>query len=204
MLDPGCFEHGVFVCVDMHAPTRGPLADDRLPRVWRERGFDPADVNRALRYAEQVAVPNARRAADVCRRLGVPCVFVWFGDQASAPWQGAPAASLGIRAGDRVVRKTLADAFEDGTLVDVLAGLDAETLIFAGGFTEDCLRRTALTARRRGYRTVCLQDATTNVRESTRMRGIVAAGFDEVIGTNDLLCLARDARLRAVEPGYIQ
>jgi nicotinamidase-related amidase len=64
-----------------------------------------------------------------------------------------------------------------------------------GGHTNSggCLHRTAKSARERGYTILCVEDATFDAGESTRVPGIRAAGFDHIVSTETFLDMAAAA-----------
>ena len=94
-----------------------------------------------------------------------------------------------MRPGECVPPKSRQDAFTSSNLEFVLRNLDAKNLVFIGGHTEACLGKTARAAHQRGFRTLCIEDATNNPRESTRLKGIAEAQFDYVISTREFTTL---------------
>jgi nicotinamidase-related amidase len=192
-----------------------------VPKPWSQAGFTAADVNAATDYAFDAAYPNARVVADACRRAHLPMVFLHWGclfpdgmdlDPAIrkmlqgehgtnyAAWghcildsNSRPADELGLRPGEYILPKTGQDAFNSSNIGFVLTNLNVRNLVFVGGHTEACLGKTARTAHQRGYRTLCVVDATFNARESTRRKGIERAEFDYVLTTAQFLKLAKDA-----------
>jgi nicotinamidase-related amidase len=215
--DASFFQHCAFVCVDIQPGTRSHLTDDQVPKAWKKMGFTAQDVNAAVDYAFDVAAPNARRVADACRRLKLPMIFIHWGclfpdgmdldpeirrsflaehgpdygkwPHTSTDPSGRPADILGLQPGEYVLPKTGQDAFKSSNLKFLLENLGARNLIFVGGHTEACLGKTAASAKRLGFTTLCIQDATNNARESTRLKGIHQAGFNYVLTANDFLAL---------------
>lgn len=208
-----------FVCVDLQDGGRGAaVTDAALPPAWKAMGFDAADVNAASAHAWEVCLPNAVRAAAASRQFGLPMVFIHWGYRFRdgmdldpeiyrgmrenhgadpAGWHGhidapdsRPAAAFQVRAGDYVIAKSGQDAFTSSNLGFVLVNLGVRRLVFVGGHTEACLGKTARSARDLGYRTLCIEDATNNARESTRRRGIEEAGFEHVVSTDAYCALA--------------
>ncbi|HNT89126.1 MAG TPA: isochorismatase family protein, partial [Candidatus Hydrogenedentes bacterium] len=216
MIEPSYFEKCAFVCVDIQEGARGPaLSYEELPGVWKDMGFSADDVNAANAFAWDVAFPNAVKVTGASRRLGLKMIFVhWgylfedamdldpdiykmfkrdFGEDARA-WSGhisrpdsQPAKALDIQPGEYVIPKTAQDAFASSNIAFVLRNLEVENLVMIGGHTEACLGKTAASAKRLGWRTLCIHDATSNARESTRRKGIDEAGFDYVVSTADYL-----------------
>jgi len=218
-----------FVCVDVQPAKRKQISEAELPKPWQRAGFTAADVNAATDYAFDVAYPNARLVADACRDARLPMVFLHWGclfrdgmdldpeirktfqmehGTNYAAWghcisdsQCRPADELAVRAGEYVLPKTGQDAFGSSNLGFVLTNLNVRNLVFVGGHTEACLGKTARTAHQRGFRTLCVEDATFNARESTRRKGIAEAQFDSVITAAQFEHLVRSVRRESVPAG---
>ena len=210
--------------VDLQESARGYLSEQSLPAAWRQLGFTVADCNAAIDYLHDTALANARRVADACRALNLPMIFVRWGYQFRDAMDLAPdvyqmfmrdigpdkakwphhisepgsciAEALGVRPGEYVLAKADQDAFGSCNIHFVLKNLSARSIVFVGGHTQGCLHRTALSAHRLGYRTLCVADATFNARESTRVRGIEEGQFDYVMPTDQFVAWAE----RVAEP----
>lgn len=221
--DSSFFQHCAFVCVDVQEPgQRTHLTEAQLLKEWRRMGITAPDVNAATDYAFDVAYPNSRRVADGCRSLGLPMIFVHWGclyrdgmdldpvirqsflaehgpnyekwghhvgDPASRP-----AAMLGVREGEYILPKSGQDAFTSSNLGFMLANLGVKNIVFIGGHTGACLGKTAASAKRRGFRMLCVEDATFDARESTRVRCIADTGYDYVMTTDAFLKLVAAVR----------
>lgn len=200
-----------FICVDIQPGERKRISEAEVPKPWQRAGFTAADVNAATDYAFDVAYPNARLVADACRSLRLPMIFLHWGclfrdgmdldpeirktfqsehGTNYAAWghclqdsDSRPADLLAVRPGEYVLPKTAQDAFVSSNLGFMLTNLNVRHLVFVGGHTEACLGKTARTAHQRGFRTLCVVDATFNARESTRHKGIEQAQFDYVLTT---------------------
>ena len=211
------------------ATRRPALTEADMPPLWRALGFTAADVNAGSDFAHTVCCANAARVADTCRALGLPRVFIHWGSRfademdldpeirvlqsgdpqklarrsASPPAKAErPAAYLGVvAADDYVLPKTAQDAFASCSLDHVLRNLGVERLILIGGHTGACLGRTARSARRLGYETLCVEDATNNAFESNRIEEILTTGYDYIVKTDTLLRLAADQRAMIVAEG---
>ena len=72
----------------------------------------------------------------------------------------APAAPLIPAAGERVIDKTLANAFAGTELAEVLAGSARQQLIVIGFMTHNCVSSTVRAARERGYACTVVAPAT--------------------------------------------
>ena len=201
-----------------------------MPLLWRKMGFSPADVNAANNFTRDVALPNAVKVADACRRLRLPMIFIHWGylcpdamdlDPAVrkimfaehgtdytkySGYIGQPgsqvAKAFAVRPGDYVLPKAAQDAFRSCNIEFVLRNLQVRNIIFVGGHTGACLGRTAKSAIRLGYMTLCIKDATHNARESTREKEIEETGYAYVITTAGFLDFAqRRKEGRTVEAG---
>lgn len=221
-LDSSFFDHCAFVSVDIQEETRPvPLTEDQVPRLWKKMGFTAEDVNAANDFAWDVALPNAVKVADACRTRGLPMIFIHWGylfedgmdldpdirksmldehgtDYAKwSGYRGQPgsrvAAVLGARKGDYVLAKAAQDAFRSCNIEFVLRNLGVKRIVFVGGHTGACLGKTAKSAKRLGYTTLCVKDATHNARESSREKDIGETGYDYVLTTTEFLELASGA-----------
>ena len=218
------FDRCAFVSVDFQAGGPDPggprrhVTEETMPRAWRERGKTPADVNAAADYAVDVALPNACRVADACRRLGLPMIFVHWGfrfrdgmdldpeiyrllrsehgdDPAAWPHHisdpgSAPAGQFHVRGGEYVIAKTGQDAFSSSSLGFVLHNLGAKRMVSVGGHTGACHGRTVRSARERGYAVLVVEDATCDAFASTRLTHIEEFGYDHLVTTEEFLALA--------------
>jgi nicotinamidase-related amidase len=219
--DAAFLEHCAFVCVDIQPAARRHVGEAEVPKLWHTFGFTAADVNAATDYAFDVAYPNARRVADACRSVRLPMIFLHWGclfrdgmdldpavrkelqSQHGTNYDAwghclldsncRPAAELGVRPGEYVLPKTAQDAFTSSNLGFLLTNLNVRQIVFIGGHTEACLGKTASTARQRGFRTLCVEDATFNARESSRAKGIEQAQYDYVLTTAQFLELVKEA-----------
>jgi nicotinamidase-related amidase len=215
-LDASFFEHCAFVSVDLQEGTRpAPITEDQVPPQWKKMGFAAADVNAANSFAWDVALPNTVKVADACRDRKLPMIFIHWGyffedgmdldpdirktmlDEHGtdyAQWSGYDAQPgsqvakvLGVREGEYVLAKAAQDAFRSCNIDFVLRNLGIKRIVFVGGHTGACLGKTAKSAKRLGYTTVCIKDATNNARESSREKDIQETGYDYVLTTAEFL-----------------
>ncbi len=216
--DASFFEHCAFVSVDLQEGTRPePLAESQVPKEWKRAGFSAEDVNAANEFAWNVALPNAVKVTDACRKRGLPLIFIHWGYSLEdgmdldpdirkamiaehgmdfTRWSGnslQPGSQVAkvLGKGDYVLAKTAQDAFRSCSIDFVLRNLEIKHLVFVGGHTGACLGRTAQSAKRLGYVTLCVKDATNNARESSREKDIQETGYDYVLTTAEFLALAR-------------
>lgn len=129
---------------------------------------------------QQGAIANIGRLAEVCRRLGIPVIHVWFVVEPGAPgltlncplfegvveadalvrgsWGAAPVAGLEPRPGDHVVTKMRISAFEGTPLEIVLRAEGRDILVLTGAWTNMSIEHTARTGADRGYVVVVPED----------------------------------------------
>ena len=206
-----------FVCVDFQPTARKHLTNEQLPAPWRKAGFTAQDVNTAVDFQIDIALPNARRVADACRQLQLPLIFIHWGhlfsdgmdldpevrqvflqehgtDHTAWPHHilrsdSRPSPELGVRPGEYVLPKTAQDAFRSSNLEFVLKNLGVHNVVFVGGHTGACLGKTAASAKRLGFRILCVEDATFDARESGRLSNLRATGYDYVVTTDEFVRL---------------
>ena len=216
------FKNCVFVCIDIQEGKRTPVTE--IPKAWEEMGYTTADCQAATDFLYDVAMPNARKVADACRALALPMIFVHWGclfkdgmdleprlrknfiaTEGYNPdkWvphvsSTRPAEILGVRDGEYILPKAAQDAFPSCNIGYVLENLDAKNIVFIGGHTNPggCLGQTARSARQRGFKILCVEDATFDAGESTRKKGIDSVPFDHVMTTEQFLKLAEECPVK--------
>ena len=129
---------------------------------------------------EQNVVANVKRLANVCRRVGVPVIHVWYIVEKGAPglklnaplfagvkdtsalvrgsWGAKPAPGLEKKRNDYVVEKMRMSAWQGTSLENLLAGLDIDTLVITGAWTNMSIEHTARTGADKGYVVVVPED----------------------------------------------
>lgn len=222
MVDAEFFTRCALVSVDFQeSEPSAPITESDLPPDWKAMGFTADDVNAASAFARDVSLPNALNVLKACRQAGLPRIFIHWGYRFAdgmdldpvirsmmirnhgsdcTKWHGhiaqpgsRPPLCFAVREDEYVLAKTAQDAFLSSNLGFVLANLGVVHLILMGGHTEACLGKTAASAKRLGFRTLCVSDATTNARESTRLRGIQEAQFDYCVTAAELAKLLRES-----------
>lgn len=217
-LDVSFFKDCAFISVDIQNSTRPDMASYQMPKGWRDRGFSIEDVTAAIDYEWDVARPNAAKVAHTCRKLGLKMIFIHWGylfedaadldpatytafyreyGTAYEKWphhisrpDSRPAGFFKVRPGDYVIAKTAQDAFPSSNLEYVLCNLGIKDIVFVGGHTGACLGKTAASARKLQFRTLCVKDATFDARQSTWFANIQQVGYDHVVNTDQFLSLA--------------
>lgn len=217
MPDKSFLQDCVFVCVDFQQEKKAYRT--QVPPEWKSAGHTLEDVNAAIDYLYDVALPNARRVADAFREMRKPLIFIYWGyrfkdgmDLAPAVRQNfikqigtdtskwphhishdnsRPAEILGVKEGEYTIAKTDWNAFSSSNINFVLQNLGAKNLVFVGGHSGACLRQTAEAAKKLGYKTLCIEDATSNAFESSRKKDLEATGYDYIITADEFLKLVK-------------
>jgi gluconolactonase len=132
-----------------------------------------ADSGAPHHAAEQNAIENCRRLADICRKAGVPVIHVWFvvedgakGLKLNAPlfvgvrennalvrgsWGAEPVSGLEPQPGDLLVEKMRMSAWQDTILESLLRSLDRDQVIVTGAWTNMSIEHTARSGADKGY-----------------------------------------------------
>src|SRR5436305_5061365 len=146
-----------------------------------------ADSGAPAHATSQNVVENVKGLAAAARSVGVPVIHVWYivedgavGLRLNAPlfegvksanalvrgsWGAAPAEGLEPQDGDHVVEKMRMNGFYETRLNILLRGLDVETLIITGAWTNMSIEHTARHAADAGYRAVVASDGTSTVND---------------------------------------
>lgn len=216
-LDASFFENCAFISVDLQPLQRNYMTLETMPKAWREAGWKPEDFNKATDFKFDVAFPNARKVADACRSIDLPMIFVHWGyrfrngmdlapgirefnikthgpdytkwaNHISDP--GArPAEFLAVREGEYIIAKTDHDAFTSSSIDFVLKNLGIKNIVFIGGHTDACLGKTSISAKERGYQTLCVEDATFAGMMSLWRQGLNDSRYDYIIKTSEFIKL---------------
>ena len=129
---------------------------------------------------EQNVVENVKALAETCRSKGIPVIHVWYIVEDGAPglklnaplyqgvkdnnalvrgsWGAAPAEGLEAQDGDFVVEKMRMNAWHDTKLETLLKGLDRDTIIVTGAWTNMSVEHTARTGADSGFYMVVPED----------------------------------------------
>jgi gluconolactonase len=139
-----------------------------------------ADTGAPAHAKEQNVVENVKDLAAFCRDKGIPVVHVWYIVEPGAPglklnaplfqgvkdtngiargsWGAAPAEGLEAQDGDFVVEKMRMSAWQGTRLQNLLDGLDRDTIIVTGAWTNMSIEHTARTGADMGYYMVVPED----------------------------------------------
>lgn len=223
VLPASFFDECALLCVDIQQAEKRLLNDEsEIPKGWATQGFTLDDVNAAVDFAFDVALPNAVRVADACRQLRLPRIFIHWGYRLAdgmdlepsiremfqrehgtdyTRWGGhvddpgsRVASALGVRPDDYVVSKTGQDAFDSSTLPFLLRNLGVRRLVMMGGHTGACLGRTAASALQHDYEVCIVEDATNDARESARLPNLERFGYDHRVSTDQFVSAVTEAQ----------
>jgi gluconolactonase len=144
-----------------------------------------ADSGAPAHATSQNVVANVRGLADAARAAGVPVIHVWYVVEPGAPglrlnaplfegvkeanalvrgtWGAAPADGLEPQEGDFVVEKMRMNGFYDTKLDILLRGLEVDTVVVTGAWTNMSIEHTARHGADAGYRMVVASDGTSTV-----------------------------------------
>ena len=211
--DKTFLEHCAFVSIDFQPSSYHTITEEQMPKSWLSMGKKAEDVNSANRYLVETALPNACRVAIACRIAKLPMIFVHWGylfrdgmdldpviynsfikefgtDTTKWPHHisdksSKPADELSVHEGEYVIPKTSQDAFPSSNIGYVLQNLNIKNIVFVGGHTGACLGKSAKSAIRLGYKTLCVKDATWDAFTSTHMENLNATGYHYIMTTSD-------------------
>ena len=139
-----------------------------------------ADTGAPDHAREQNVVANVAALADTCRSKGIPVIHVHYIVEEGAPglklnaglfqgvkdtgslvrgsWGAAPAEGLEPKDGDFIVEKMRMSAWQDTKLETLLKGLDVDTVVVSGAWTNMSIEHTARTGADKGYFMVVPED----------------------------------------------
>jgi nicotinamidase-related amidase len=211
--DQTFLQNCAFISIDFQPYSYHPVTDEQMPRSWLNKGKKAEDVNSANRYLVETAMPNGCRVATVCRTANLPMIFVHWGylfrngmdldpviynsfitefgsDTTKWPHHisdktSKPAEEFSVREGEYIIPKTSQDAFPSSNIGYVLQNLNIKNIVFVGGHTGACLGKSAKSAIRLGYKTLCVKDATFDAFTSTHMENLNATGYHYIMTTAD-------------------
>ena len=157
-------------------PARCALLIEDLQNDVITEGGAFAESGSPAHATEQNVVANVKRLAEACRAKGVPVIHVWYIVEEGAPglrlnaplfrgvkdsgalvrgtWGAAPAEGLEPADGDHVVEKMRMSAWQGTRLDNLLWGLDRDTIIITGAWTNMSIEHTARTGADKGYEIV--------------------------------------------------
>jgi gluconolactonase len=161
-------------------PGRAALIIQDLQNDVMIDGGAFADSGAPQHAKEQNIVENVKRLADACRAAGIPVIHVHYIVEDGAlglrqnaglfqgvkdanalvrgTWGAAPAEGLEPQEGDYVVEKMRMSAWEGTKLEVLLAGLERDTIIVTGAWTNMSIEHTSRTGADKGYYMIVPED----------------------------------------------
>jgi gluconolactonase len=146
-----------------------------------------ADSGAPAHATAQNVVGNVAQLAAACRQAGAPVIHVYYvvepgavGLRQNAPlfqgvrganalvrgsWGAAPAAGLEPADGDHIVEKMRMNAFFETRLDILLRGLEVDTIVVSGAWTNMSIEHTARHGADAGYAVVVPSDGTSTVND---------------------------------------
>jgi gluconolactonase len=146
-----------------------------------------ADSGAPAHAKSQGIVANVKALAEACRASNIPVIHVHYVVDAGAPglkinaplfegirdtgavvrgtWGAAPVEGLEPQPGDHVVEKMRMNGFFATRLEALLTGLNTETVIITGAWTNMSIEHTARHAADAGYRVIVVTDGTSTIND---------------------------------------
>jgi len=162
-------------------PARTALVVQDLQNDVMIEGGAFADSGAPEHAKEQNVVENVKRLAEACRAAGIPVIHIHYiveegasGLKLNAPlfegvketnalvrgtWGAAPAEGLEPQEGDFLVEKMRMNGWQGTKLELLLQGLDRDTVIVTGAWTNMSIEHTARTGADKGYTMIVPEDA---------------------------------------------
>ena len=166
-------------------PRRSALIIQDLQNDVIIEGGAFADSGAPAHATSQNVVGNVAELAARCRAAGVPVIHVWYIVEPGAKglklnaalfqgvhdanalvrgtWGAAPAEGLEPQEGDHIVEKMRMNAFFQTRLDVLLRGLDVDTILITGAWTNMSIEHTARHGADAGYAVVVASDGTSTV-----------------------------------------
>ena len=146
-----------------------------------------ADSGAPAHARSQGVVEHVAALAERCRQVGIPVIHVHFlveegtpGLRLNAPlftgirdskavvrgtWGAAPVDGLEPQTGDHVIEKMRMNGFYETRLDTLLRGLEVDTLVVSGAWTNMSIEHTARHAADAGYEVVVVSDGTSTIND---------------------------------------
>jgi len=161
-------------------PARAALVVQDLQNDVMIEGGAFADSGAPEHAKEQNVVENVKRLTEACRAAGIPVIHIHYiveegasGLKLNAPlfegvketnalvrgtWGAAPAEGLEPQEGDFIVEKMRMNGWQGTKLELLLQGLDRDTVIVTGAWTNMSIEHTARTGADKGYTMIVPED----------------------------------------------
>ena len=161
-------------------PARAALVVQDLQNDVMIEGGAFADSGAPEHAKEQNVVENVKRLAQACRAAGIPVIHVHYIVEEGAPglklnaplfegvketnalvrgtWGAAPAEGLEPQEADFLVEKMRMSGWQGTKLELLLQGLERDTVIVTGAWTNMSIEHTARTGADKGYTMIVPED----------------------------------------------
>jgi gluconolactonase len=161
-------------------PSRTAMLIQDLQNDVISEGGAFADSGSPAHAKEQNVVANVAALADACRAKGIPVIHVWYIVEEGAPglklnaplfngvkdtnalvrgtWGAAAADGLEPKAGDHIVEKMRMSAWQGTRLENLLWGLERDTVIVTGAWTNMSIEHTSRTGADKGFNMIVPED----------------------------------------------
>jgi nicotinamidase-related amidase len=164
----------------VNAPqTPSPLASSALVLIDAQEEYRRG---RLKLDGIELAIAEAARLLDLARRAGLPVFHIVQHARPGSPIFNPEGPmieifeALGPQPGERVVVKSLPNAFAKTDLHELIAGTGRRELIIAGFMTHMCVSATARAATDLGYRNTVIAHATATRDLPDPLGGVIPAG----------------------------
>lgn len=153
-------------------------------------------------------VENTKRLADACRAKNIKCFYTRVGynkdgsdltvwslkapglrEYTRDSWMYEFDERLGIQEGDICLEKHWPSSFMGTSLVQILVGMNIDTLILCGCTVGGCLYATAIDCLSYGYKTQIVTDASADRSEETKKIFMWNMGmkYGDLLTTDDVI-----------------
>jgi gluconolactonase len=161
-------------------PSRTAMLIQDLQNDVITEGGAFADSGSPGHAIEQNVVANVADLADACRAKGIPVIHVWYIVEEGAPglklnaplfngvkdtnalvrgtWGAAAVDGLEPKAGDHIVEKMRMSAWQGTRLENLLWGLERDTVIVTGAWTNMSIEHTSRTGADKGFNMIVPED----------------------------------------------
>jgi gluconolactonase len=166
-------------------PKRTALLIQDLQNDVITEGGAWADSGSPQHAKDQNVVKNVKALGEAFRKAGGNVIHVWYVVEPGAPglklnaplfqgvkdangvvrgtWGAAPADGLEPQEGDHVVEKMRMSAWQGTKLETLLTGLDVDTIVVAGAWTNMSIEHTARTGADKGYVMIVPEDGCSTI-----------------------------------------
>jgi gluconolactonase len=161
-------------------PSRTAMLIQDLQNDVISEGGAFADSGSPAHAKEQNVVANVAALADACRAKGIPVIHVWYIVEEGAPglklnaplfngvkdtnalvrgtWGATAVDGLEPKAGDHIVEKMRMSAWQGTRLENLLWGLERDTVIVTGAWTNMSIEHTSRTGADKGFNMIVPED----------------------------------------------